>query len=91
MARSSAFIGGEQKAENIPVNGHIHIGPPDSLTERVIGAIMQVSNTLLGAGFLEKVYERALLRQLSLRGIRATTTANTSGNTMPTSWSKTCW
>src|ERR1035441_7982115 len=33
---------------------------PDSLTERVIGAILEVSNSL-GAGFLEKVYERALL------------------------------
>ena len=42
----------------------------DSLTERVIGAVFEVSNTL-GAGFLEKVYERALLRELELRGIRA--------------------
>jgi len=43
---------------------------PDALTERVIGAILEVSN-VLGAGFLEKVYERALLRELGLRGIRA--------------------
>jgi GxxExxY protein len=43
----------------------------DSLTERVLGAVIEVSNTL-GAGFLEKVYERALLRELGLRGIRAT-------------------
>jgi GxxExxY protein len=43
----------------------------DSLTERVLGAVVEVSNTL-GAGFLEKVYERALLRELALRGIRAT-------------------
>ena len=42
----------------------------DSLTERVLGAVFEVSNTL-GAGFLEKVYERALLRELALRGIRA--------------------
>ena len=42
----------------------------DSLTERVLGAVFEVSNTL-GAGFLEKVYERALLRELGLRGIRA--------------------
>jgi len=34
---------------------------PDSLTERVISAILEVSN-ILGAGFLEKVYERALLK-----------------------------
>jgi GxxExxY protein len=42
----------------------------DSLTERVLGAIFEVSNTL-GAGFLEKVYQRALLTELRLRGIRA--------------------
>ena len=42
----------------------------ESLTERVIGAVFEVSNTL-GAGFPEKVYERALLRELELRGIRA--------------------
>src|SRR5579863_4934991 len=43
----------------------------DSLTERVLNAVFEVSNTL-GAGFLEKVYERALLRELAVRGIRAT-------------------
>ncbi len=42
----------------------------DSLTDEVLAAVFEVSNTL-GAGFLEKVYERALLRELSLRGIRA--------------------
>ena len=42
----------------------------EALTESVIGAIFEVSNTL-GAGFFEKVYERALLRELGLRGIRA--------------------
>ena len=47
----------------------------DSLTERVLGSVFEVSNTL-GAGFLEKVYERALLRELSLRGIRATAQAS---------------
>src|ERR1022692_903995 len=44
------------------------------LTESVLGAIFEVANTL-GAGFLEKVYERALLLELSLRGIRATAQA----------------
>jgi len=48
---------------------------PDSLTERVISAILEVSH-ILGAGFLEKVYERALLRELGLRGIRATAQAS---------------
>jgi GxxExxY protein len=43
---------------------------PDSLTARVIGAVMEVAHTL-GVGFLEKVYERALLKELELRGIRA--------------------
>ena len=47
----------------------------DSLTERVLGAVFEVSNTL-GAGFLEKVYERALLKELGLRGIRATAQAS---------------
>jgi GxxExxY protein len=40
------------------------------LTESVIGAIFEVSNTL-GAGFLERVYERALFRELQIRGINA--------------------
>ena len=42
----------------------------DSLSENVLGAVFEVSNTL-GAGFLEKVYQRALVRELSIRGIRA--------------------
>jgi len=42
----------------------------DALTERVLGAVFEVSNTL-GAGFLEKVYQRALLHELRLRGIPA--------------------
>ena len=40
----------------------------DSLTEAVIGAAYEVSNTL-GPGFLEKIYERALINELTLRGI----------------------
>jgi hypothetical protein len=47
-------------ADNIDVN---------SLSENVLGAVFEVSITL-GAGFLEKVYQRALLRELTLRGIR---------------------
>ena len=42
----------------------------ESLTERVLAAIFEVSNTL-GAGFLEKVYERALLREPAVRSISA--------------------
>src|SRR6516225_9176485 len=40
----------------------------DSLSEKVLGAVFEVANTL-GAGFLEKVYQRALLRELRLRGL----------------------
>jgi GxxExxY protein len=47
----------------------------NSLSEKVLAAIFEVSNTL-GAGFLEKVYQRALLRELGLRGIRATAEAS---------------
>jgi GxxExxY protein len=47
----------------------------DSLTERVLGAIFEVSNTL-GAGFLEKVYERALIRELSICGLQTSTQAS---------------
>ena len=47
----------------------------DALTERVLGAVFEVSNTL-GAGFLEKVYQRALLHELRLRGIRASAEAS---------------
>lgn len=42
----------------------------DSLTERVLGAVFEVSNTL-GAGFLENVYQRALLIELRNCGLRA--------------------
>lgn len=42
----------------------------DALTDKVLNAVFEVSNTL-GAGFLEKVYERALLAEPRLRGIRA--------------------
>src|SRR5215471_3325932 len=40
------------------------------LTEAVIGSAFEVSN-MLGPGFLEKVYERALIRELALRELRA--------------------
>ena len=40
--------------------------------ETVIGAAYEVSK-VLGAGFLEKVYERALMQELSVRGVRAAT------------------
>ena len=42
----------------------------NALTEVVIGAAYEVSNTL-GAGFLERLYQRALVSELTLRGISA--------------------
>src|ERR1044071_3732079 len=47
----------------------------DSLSEKLLSPVFEVSNTL-GAGFLEKVYQRALLRELTLRGIQATAEAS---------------
>jgi len=42
----------------------------NALIEKVVGAIYEVVN-VLGAGFLEKVYERALVVELRARGLRA--------------------
>jgi GxxExxY protein len=42
----------------------------NDLIAEVIGAVYEVAN-VLGAGFLEKVYERALVKELELRGLRA--------------------
>jgi GxxExxY protein len=46
----------------------------DALAEIAIGAAYEVANTL-GCGFIEKVYERALARELMLRGISVETQA----------------
>lgn len=43
----------------------------NQLSEQVIGAAFEVSN-VLGVGFLEKVYEKALLHELRLRGMQVT-------------------
>ena len=40
------------------------------LSAEVVGAAYEVAN-VLGSGFLEKVYERALLRELKSRGFQA--------------------
>ena len=42
------------------------------LTEKIIAACLEVSNEL-GAGFLESVYERALLIALTDKGLKAET------------------
>jgi len=44
--------------------------PYRDLTEKIIGAAFEVHREL-GQGFLEKVYETALLRELEQRGVRA--------------------
>ena len=46
----------------------------EALVETVVGAAYEVSN-VLGAGFLEKIYERALIEELRLRGLRVTAQA----------------
>jgi hypothetical protein len=45
-------------------------GSESDVTEAVIGSAFEVAN-VLGAGFLEKVYERALVRELAFRGVSA--------------------
>ena len=42
----------------------------NEITYQIRGAVFEV-NKVLGAGFLEKVYEKALLIELMLRGLRA--------------------
>src|SRR5689334_22876542 len=42
----------------------------NELATKVIGAVYEVSN-VLGVGFLEAVYERALVKELALRGIKS--------------------
>ena len=42
----------------------------NELTYKINGAVFEV-NRVLGAGFLEKVYEKALLLELNIRGINA--------------------
>jgi GxxExxY protein len=41
----------------------------NAMSEEIIGAAFEVSN-VLGAGFLEKVYENALNIELNFRGIK---------------------
>jgi hypothetical protein len=57
---------------NRATDGH---GWETDLTEAVIGSAFEVSK-VLGAGFLEKVYERAMVREITLRGVSAKTQAS---------------
>jgi GxxExxY protein len=42
----------------------------NGMTEKIIGCAFKVSNTL-GCGFLERVYENALVHELRKNGFRA--------------------
>jgi GxxExxY protein len=44
----------------------------NDVTGQILGAAFEVSR-VLGSGFLEKVYERALARELALRGLKVET------------------
>ena len=46
----------------------------EALVEKVVGAAYEVGN-VLGAGFLEKLYERALIEELRLRNVAVTAQA----------------
>lgn len=48
---------------------HPDDGVPNHLSQRIIGGAMAVLN-VLGAGFLEKVYENALAHELRKAGMR---------------------
>src|SRR5207302_11317831 len=67
--RESFASSGEPIGERprMDTDGH---GWETDLTEAVIGSAFEVAN-VLGAGFLEKVYERAMIRELALRGVHA--------------------
>jgi len=51
----------------------------DKLTYEINGAVFEV-NRLLGSGFLEKVYENALMIELNDRGLRAENQVSISVN-----------
>ena len=44
--------------------------PDKTLTGKIIGAAFEVHN-ILGPGFLEKVYQNAMVKELQLRGCKA--------------------
>lgn len=69
-------------------NGRMPLPPEvEDATHRIIGAALEVSN-VLGTGFLEAVYRRALLTELKLRGLTAVEevrfTINYKGDTVGT-------
>lgn len=65
----------------------------EEITRAIIGSAIEISR-VLGAGFLEKVYERAMIQELALRGLGAKAQASyricykghTSANILPILW-----
>lgn len=53
-----------------PMNADQRRQELDGITERIIGCAYEVSR-VLGCGFLEKVYENALIHELRRQGLRA--------------------
>jgi len=60
----------QMDADEPPMNADERRAELDRVTEQVIGCAFKVSNTL-GSGFLEKVYENALARELRKSGLKA--------------------
>ena len=50
----------------------------NELTYKINGAVFEV-NRVLGGGFLEKVYEKALLIELNIRGVNAAGSGSIKG------------
>src|SRR5260370_1161585 len=46
----------------------MHGDEKDPVTGAILGAAFEIANDL-GPGFLEKVYERAMVREIALRGL----------------------
>jgi GxxExxY protein len=63
----------EDKQKGPRMDANIH--ELDLLVKTVVGAAYEVSN-VLGAGFLEKVYERALVQELVSRGLNVRSQAS---------------
>src|SRR6266446_8146975 len=59
------------RSEKPQMNTDEHKSETDRVTERIIGCAFTVGNRL-GCGFLEKVYENALVIELSKAGLRVT-------------------
>src|ERR1017187_7137199 len=78
MALALGTVAGKRKRDDIPLEKSdrdtCYLPPSRAFFDSLTGASWALylrSPAPLGAGFLEKVYERALLRELGLRAIQA--------------------